>query len=290
MELESDGCLPFLDICIKRNGNNLEFSVYRKPTNTDHVIHATSAHPIQYKMSTFSSFICLLLSVPMSHADYNRELSIVNHIAKENGYPLKIINKLLTKTEHNICRSQFTSLNVIRKETGPYFSIPYIPQLAENIRNYFKKFKINVVFAAPRNLKSLLFNPTRSFNSLTNSGVYKLSCTCGGFYIGRTFRSIQQRVNEHLGYVKTSDSFKKTKSAFAFHIYSENHNIDTNNPSVAILHTGNVNSEASICNLEVLEILNEKHKNPDQLLNDFTEFENTIILKRAVDAHLFISP
>ena len=35
-ELENDGCIPFLDVLIKRDvGGNIITTVYRKPTNTD---------------------------------------------------------------------------------------------------------------------------------------------------------------------------------------------------------------------------------------------------------------
>lgn len=50
-ELEQDGKLPMLDVCIKRNSDgSLAFSVYRKPTHTDHYLQFDSHQPLQHKL------------------------------------------------------------------------------------------------------------------------------------------------------------------------------------------------------------------------------------------------
>ncbi|XP_072380863.1 uncharacterized protein [Diabrotica undecimpunctata] len=57
LEPESDKKLNFLDMTISRNKDSLEYNIYRKPTQTDHVIHDTSNHPTQHKMAAFNSYI-----------------------------------------------------------------------------------------------------------------------------------------------------------------------------------------------------------------------------------------
>ena len=49
LDLETNGCLPFLDTLLDRNGNNLTISVYRKPTHSNRFVHFLSCQPIGQK-------------------------------------------------------------------------------------------------------------------------------------------------------------------------------------------------------------------------------------------------
>jgi hypothetical protein len=49
IEKENNKKLNFLDISITRKYKKLEFNIYRKPTTTSTVIHASSCHPIEHK-------------------------------------------------------------------------------------------------------------------------------------------------------------------------------------------------------------------------------------------------
>ena len=42
MELEDNGSLPFLDVLLTRTGGKLSHTVYRKPTNTNRYLNASS--------------------------------------------------------------------------------------------------------------------------------------------------------------------------------------------------------------------------------------------------------
>ncbi len=55
MELESNGNLPFLDVLVQKSDNNLNFSVYRKPTHTDQYLHYTSSHHFLAKNSVVNT-------------------------------------------------------------------------------------------------------------------------------------------------------------------------------------------------------------------------------------------
>jgi hypothetical protein len=40
--------IDFLDITIIKNRDNIQYSIYRKPTTTDNIIHNTSRHPTEH--------------------------------------------------------------------------------------------------------------------------------------------------------------------------------------------------------------------------------------------------
>ncbi|PNF26842.1 hypothetical protein B7P43_G16971 [Cryptotermes secundus] len=49
MEKEEHQAINFLDLVIHRNGKNLEFAIYGKPTQTDIIIPNSSCHPHEHK-------------------------------------------------------------------------------------------------------------------------------------------------------------------------------------------------------------------------------------------------
>jgi hypothetical protein len=54
MKHEQDNKINFLNITIQRTQNNLTHSIYQKATTTDTVIHNSSCHLIQHKMSAIN--------------------------------------------------------------------------------------------------------------------------------------------------------------------------------------------------------------------------------------------
>ena len=55
-EMESNGCLPFLDVLMSRQPDgSIRTSVYRKGTHTDHYLDYNSHHPLSHKRSVAST-------------------------------------------------------------------------------------------------------------------------------------------------------------------------------------------------------------------------------------------
>ena len=55
MEVEMNGCLPFLDVTIHKERNKLYTSVYRKPTRTDRYLNYNSYHHPKIKSGRVKS-------------------------------------------------------------------------------------------------------------------------------------------------------------------------------------------------------------------------------------------
>ena len=96
IELESDNSINFLDLNITKNNNKLSFEIFHKPSQTDMVIHNSSAHPFSHKLAAFRSYIHGLVNVPMSQENFQIELNIIKQIAINNGYTEKGLGQELS--------------------------------------------------------------------------------------------------------------------------------------------------------------------------------------------------
>lgn len=63
---EDNGTISFLDLSIHRSDTNITIGIYRKPTTTDTVIHNTSNHPQEHKMSAFHLLLNRMHNLPLS--------------------------------------------------------------------------------------------------------------------------------------------------------------------------------------------------------------------------------
>jgi hypothetical protein len=70
MEQEEDNRINFLDTAVQRTGKNLIYSIYQKATATHTVIHNTSCHPIQHKMTAINYMINRLHTYLMKRMKY----------------------------------------------------------------------------------------------------------------------------------------------------------------------------------------------------------------------------
>ena len=128
-----------------------------------------------------------------------------------------------------------------------------------------------------RTLKNYLIDNTDRVERIQSSGVYQLVCSCKQFYIGRSFRSMKTRTDEHIKEIssklKLGAGIINYRSTFAEHVISSKHNFDIHSSKIDILHTCLDNHTINL--LETLEIM--LAKSPDSLLNETLDFKNCII-------------
>ncbi|XP_050510523.1 uncharacterized protein LOC126887180 [Diabrotica virgifera virgifera] len=256
MELESSNSINFLDISITRLDDHFNFGIYRKPTQTDHVIHSTSNHPLSHKLSAFRSFIHRLNSIPLSTPEFNKELNIIKQIAVNNGYDPDIIHKLQQKRELKLLQqSAFSSSSTT---TPIYASLPFNnSKLSERVKQIISNScdNIKISFKVNNTLNKSLTNTKDPIHYMSRSGVYRLSCSdCDATYIGRTYRSLSTRSAEH--------SKRDTTSAFSHHLKVNKHELKIPD-GVQLIHNIQQKNTLRLDLYEDLEIVKDLKKSPN---------------------------
>ncbi|XP_065680492.1 transient receptor potential cation channel subfamily A member 1-like [Hydra vulgaris] len=114
----------------------------------------------------------------------------------ENGHKkseLELITKNYLKIKNNpvgVVADQTKNGNITKK-------LPWIPRIGSKLRKELKRYGAKVIFTTPPTLKRILCNNKSKLLPNSKSGVYKLTCSCGGVYIGETKKKIIQRSIEH---------------------------------------------------------------------------------------------
>ena len=157
LEVESNQKINFLDLTITKTFEKLEFSIYRKPTQTDHLIPYHSNHPQQHKMASFHCYINRLLNIPLSTENYKKEINILKQLAYNSGYDPNLIHTLIKKTKIKKLKKQIYPKPEIN--TQKYISIPFVHHsLNKNLTKTFKFFLDNVTISYKNSLSSHLVN------------------------------------------------------------------------------------------------------------------------------------
>ena len=88
--------IDFLDLIISILSDRYTFEIYRKDTATDILIHGSSFCPSSHKVAAFNSYIHRLVPLPLHIDAYNKEVSILKHLAIANS--IKIDGLIRRKT------------------------------------------------------------------------------------------------------------------------------------------------------------------------------------------------
>jgi len=73
MSTEENNTINYLDISIRRNNNNIDLNIYRKPTSTDTTIQFSSNHPYEHKIVAFRYYIRRMTTLPITEKSKQEE-------------------------------------------------------------------------------------------------------------------------------------------------------------------------------------------------------------------------
>lgn len=236
IEKELNNRLPFLDVVVVRKSTDLEFEIYRKPTNTKRVIPNTSNHPFQHKMASFHHMIHRMETLPLSEVAKQKELEYIFEIAKLNGYNESIIQAIVDKKKRAQIRKSFTTLTPITEDLKRV-AVEYDVNLTRPLRSKFRKFGMDIVYTSRNTqLKTKLGSTKDPIDTLNKAGIYKIACShCDMVYIGQTKRNLGIRFKEHFAEVTKASKVSTNapphhfKSKVAEHIFNEEHPLTSDN-------------------------------------------------------------
>ena len=234
---------------------------------------------MQHKLAAFHSYLNRLLSIPLNHDNYKKELSTIYDIARKNGYHKHLIDKLLNKKLNRIHNNNLQNnsyihapktsvINLVNNQTPgdhvnnsdlikSFRSLTYFGNISYQIANTLNQI-VRISFKSSNSLNNILGNNKNKVDILLKSGIYKLTCGgCAAEYIGRTSRNFDTRIKEHLRSLKNNTGF----SHYANHVANCNYSINFEN-CFKPLHIAQ--KGLFLNNLELLEI--HKSLKNDQVL------------------------
>jgi len=202
-----------------RNNNNIDLNIYRKPTSTNTTIHFSSNHLHEHKIAAFRNYIHRMLTLPITEKSKQEEWKTILTIAKNNGYPLNILNKLKTKLIAKKQKHQQCPTTILHNKK--WITFTYFSPIIRRITNLFKHSNLKIAYRTTNTIQQQL---TEKLINKNLSGMDKLKCnTCDNVYVGQSGRSVNIRHKEHIRYIRTNNPL----SAYALHVLQNRHEYAT---------------------------------------------------------------
>ena len=231
-ETEVDGKLPIFDILIIRNGTSFDTTVYRKPSASNRYIHYTSAQAIQEKLGAIRTLRNRAIKYCSNDELLSKELSKLQDIFLQNGYPEKIIHRILYVEKREVKQPKEFEQNRI-------FYIPFHPRGRRLCKILEEKFEMKTVHQKTRTLGDILKKKCRQPERMHKKNVvYQIPCTqCKISYVGQTKKTVKQRMGEHERKCRQKANLQtlaaeKQENGLAMHHVETGHEFDFQNVKI----------------------------------------------------------
>lgn len=269
IEMESEGKLPFLDLCLFRmETGKIKTSWYFKPSASGRILNFNSQHPMTYKTSIIKNMIWK--NTNLSDPEFvDENLKKIYNILTNNDYPKTFIRRLIYDYTNKLIAEK---VHPEEKVVAKYFKFPYINGLTQKIQKIVEddKHKLAVYnIHTTEKLFSKLKDKVQD-GEKTNV-IYKINCMdCEGVYIGQTKQHLYKRIGQHKNDTKIKNGVMQIdRTALCKHRFQNDHKFDFEN--VKILDVENVKFKRNIS--EMIYITLDKNsvneRSDTQNLNKF---------------------
>ena len=199
---ERDGCLPFLDVQVGRDGAGFTTSVYRKPTFTGEYVRWSSFCDRRKKTNLVKMLVNRALRI-CSPELLDPELARIAEIFRANGYPDDVVKSITRRTINDFNQQQLAP-HTSPPKAAVYLRLPYIGPASEGYR---KKITNTVTQAYGSVLPKVMFTSRPILPSAVkdvlpphrrSNLVYTFKCSCDSSYVGRTSQRLEDRIEQHV--------------------------------------------------------------------------------------------
>lgn len=208
--------LPFLDVLIEFNNDNINTSVYTKITNTGELLNYNSECPEKYKTGVIMNMLHRGRKISSTMEAFKLEIDRLKQVFTNNNFPIKLIDKCIEEF-----RTKQNNQNILEDPKNK-LKIYYENQMNDQykkdekvikaiINNNVKPTTVNdeleiIIYYKNMKTKNLIMKNdiTRISDKLSKSWiVYKYNCPredCelpNPTYIGQTRNTLKKRLEQH---------------------------------------------------------------------------------------------
>ena len=134
-EVEENGKILFLDCLVSQHDNELQTTIYRKPTHTDRLLDQSSYNPTSHKATTIRTLTRRAQLVCDSTDSLTDESKYLDNVFSKNNYNLDFVKRNVYKNNEPIT----TNAKPVTTAT-----IPYIKGTSETIARILQPYNIRV--------------------------------------------------------------------------------------------------------------------------------------------------
>ena len=213
-------CLPFLNVLLTRNGNNIVTTVYRKTTTNDLYLNWNSFAPTSWKSGTLKAPAYRAYFICSSPELRKQEIQHLKQVFREkNDYPKWVINQVVEQVEakhrtvthsNNLPIDDFEQPSATNKEKSPSLLLPYqglkgdfaLKLMRKRLKTLLQNnFNTQIAFKGKKLNSCFQIKDTDNFEH-KHDLVYHGKCPakkCNDNYVGETGRHISERIMDHNG-------------------------------------------------------------------------------------------
>ena len=229
LEQETDNCIAFLDCMVVRGSEEgVLTDWYTKPSYSGRYINYHSSHTFSHKVNTIVGMKNRIHKI-CSPSFYNSSLEKLKTAFIKNGYPSRLVNRLLYSSS-NYTKSIF---DVPAPVKPTYLKLPSIPPINVKLKKIFDNSlpeNTKIVFHYPHKIKNI-FSKIKDEDELLyqTNVVYCLECDdCDAKYVGTTSQWLKKRVSLH----KSDCHTRKMRCALSQHSLNLGHRFNFENVKV----------------------------------------------------------
>lgn len=223
---DENNSVSFLDTRLYRIDNTVHLDWHRKQTASDKLIHFKSDHPVQIKINCIKEMKNRVNKI--CHPRFlKRSIDKLFNIFVENGYPRKMISKLLYSSANvnhiddndrppQVLRSTDTDGVEIK-----FGSIVNIKGLTCKIKKCLSREDVKIAVYNYKTVKRLYSRLKDTIPTMLHSNViYRIQCEdCSRGYVGQTSQLLKNRISLH----KSDINKKNKRCALTKHSLEQNH-------------------------------------------------------------------